>query len=156
MDCRREGGLSEDVGDVKGRTFSGQITHGLNNKPNKLLFRDVFLDTAQLADIVKNMPGMDASRVGACGGSQGGSPALACASLEPRNERLSSTFPFLCDYHRVWEMDLATNAYQELHDYFRLYDPLHKREDGIFTRPGYIDVASLSARIRGRVRMVRG
>ena len=30
---------------------------------------------------------------------------LACAALEPRVKRAASTFPFLCDYLRLWEMD---------------------------------------------------
>ena len=59
-----------------------------------------------------------------------------------------SVFPFLSDYKRVWEMDLAKDAYQELKNFFRYFDPLHEREDEIFTRLGYIDVKNLSPRIK--------
>ncbi|MBN1349447.1 acetylxylan esterase, partial [candidate division KSB1 bacterium] len=62
-------------------------------------------------------------------------------------------FPFLCDYKRVWQMDLAKDAYAELCDYFRRFDPLHQRENDIFTRLGYIDVQHLCPRIRAEVMM---
>ena len=62
------------------------------------------------------------------GGSQGGALTVACAALEPRVARISTAFPFLSDYKRVWEMDLAKAAYAELRQYFRDFDPEHNRE----------------------------
>ena len=156
LDCRGQGGLSEDVGGVKGNTFRGQIIRGLDDAPEKLLFRQIYLDTAQMARIVMAMPDVDETRVGATGGSQGGGLTLACASLEPRVKLAAPAFPFLCDYRRVWEMDLAKDAYWELQAYFRMFDPLHAREDEIFTKLGYIDVQHLCPRIRARVMMAVG
>lgn len=153
MDCRGQGGLSEDVGGVKGNTHMGHIIRGLDDSADNLLFRHIFLDTAQLAGIIMNMPEVDENRVGAMGGSQGGALTLACASLEPRIKQLAPTYPFLCDYKRVWEMDLAKDAYQELRDYFRHFDPLHEREDEIFYRLGYIDLQNIVKRIQGEVLM---
>jgi cephalosporin-C deacetylase len=89
--------------------------------------------------------------VGAAGGSQGGGLTLACAALEPRIKRAAPVFPFLSDYQRVWEMDLAENAYLELKDYFRRYDPQHKREAEVFRKLGYIDIQHLAPRIRAEV-----
>jgi cephalosporin-C deacetylase len=102
------------------------------------------------------MPEVDENRVGALGGSQGGGLTLACAALEPRIKRLAPVYPFLCDYKRVWEMDLARDAYQELKDYFRRFDPTHAREEEIFTTLGYIDVQHLAKRIKGEVLMAVG
>ena len=153
MDVRGQGGLSEDVGGVKGTTLRGQIVRGLGDHPDKLLFRQIFLDTAQLARVVAKLPEIDPHRLGAKGGSQGGGLTLACAALEPRIIRAAPTFPFLCDYQRVWEMDLAKDAYEELQDYFRRFDPTHAYEDEIFTRLGYIDVQHLADRIKARVLM---
>jgi cephalosporin-C deacetylase len=65
-------------------------------------------------------------------------------------------FPFLCDYQRVWEMDLAAGSYEELKMYFRLFDPRHEREQEVFAKLGYIDCQHLASRIRGRVLMVTG
>lgn len=152
LDCRGQGGTSEDVGGVKGTTFHGQFIRGLDDPdPHKLLFRDIFLDTAQLARIVMGFDEVDVSRVGAMGGSQGGALTVACAALEPAVKRLAPMYPFLSDYKRVWEMDLALNAYEELKTYFRYFDPLHERENEVFTKLGYIDIQNLAPRIRGEV-----
>jgi cephalosporin-C deacetylase len=91
--------------------------------------------------------------VGSTGGSQGGALALVCAALEPRIRRTASVFPFLSDYRRVWNMDLAKDAYSDLKAYFRKFDPLHEREDEIFTQLGYIDIQHLASRIRSEVLM---
>ena len=153
LDCRGQGGLSEDNGSTPGYTFSGHIIRGLDGLPEQMLFRQIFLDTAQLAGIVMGLPGVDPDRVGATGGSQGGGLTLACAALAPRIKRVAPVFPFLCDYQRVWEMDQAERAYAELKEYFRRFDPRHEREKEIFTRLGYVDVQHLASRIRGEVMM---
>ena len=155
MDCRGQGGSSEDTGGVTGNTLHGHIIRGLddalNGSPEKLLFRQVFLDTAQLARIVMDMPDVDAGRVGVTGGSQGGALTMACAALEPRIKRAAPVYPFLSDYKRVWEMDQARDAYKELQEYFRHFDPNHKKEDAIFEKLGYIDIQHLAGRIRADV-----
>ena len=93
LDCRGQGGQSGDVGGVKGTTFRGHIIRGLDDAPDKLLFRDIFLDTAQLAGIVMGMSEVDPARVGCTGGSQGGGLTLACAALEPRIARAFRSSP---------------------------------------------------------------
>ncbi len=156
LDCRGQAGNSEDVGGVIGNTFKGQIIRGLDSGPEKMLFRQISLDCAQLAGLVMQMPEEDATRVAAMGGSQGGGLTLACAALEPRISRAAPVFPFLCDYKRIWDMDLDINAYAELREYFRWFDPTHSREDEVFRRLGYIDVQNIAKRIRGRIMMVTG
>lgn len=152
MDCRGQAGESEDVGGVKGNTHNGHIIRGLaEGDPAKLLFHHIFLDAAQLARILMAMPEVDENRVGALGGSQGGALTLACAALTPSLNRIAPIHPFLCDYKRVWEMDLACNAYGELRDFFRRCDPLHEREEEIFTTLGYIDNQHLAHRIKAKV-----
>jgi cephalosporin-C deacetylase len=153
MDARGQGGTSEDTGGVIGTTLRGHIVRGLDDPADNLLFRHIFLDTAQLAGIVMNLPEVDATRVGAAGWSQGGALTLACAALEPRIKKLAPVYPFLCDYKRVWEMDLAKDAYDELRSFFRFHDPQHKREEEIFTKLGYIDNQFLASRIKGDVLM---
>lgn len=157
LDCRGQGGQSSDATAAEGTNFRGHIVRGLGDKdPKKLFFRRLFLDTAQMAGIVMDMPDVDETRVGAIGGSQGGGLTLACAALEPRIKLAAPTFPFLCDYRRVWEMDLAKDAYEELKYFFRMFDPQHKNEDEIFTRLGYIDNQHLASRIRAEVLMAVG
>ena len=155
LDCRGQGGLSEDSGNVVGNTLHGHIIRGLDDalrgSPEKMLFRQVFLDTAQLATIAMEMPDVDASRVGVMGGSQGGALTIACAALEPRIKRAAPLFPFLSDYMRVWEMDQAKDAYIELQEYFRHSDPMHNLEATIFEKLGYIDIQFLAPRVQAEV-----
>jgi cephalosporin-C deacetylase len=153
MDVRGQGGYSEDTGGVKGTTGNGHITRGLLDKPENMLFRHVFLDTAQLAGIVMSMPDVDSDRVAAMGFSQGGALTIACGALEPRIRSLALAYPFLSDYKRVWDIDLAKDCYAELRSYFRYYDPMHKEEVAIFTRLGYIDIQNLAKRVQGEVLM---
>lgn len=156
LDVRGQSGRSEDLGGTRGRTHGGQITRGLADDPEKLYFRQVFLDTAQIAAIVMGLDEIDESRVASLGGSQGGALALVCAALEPRIYKAASCFPFLSDYKRVWEMDLANAAYEDVRSFFRQFDPTHARADEYFTRLGYIDVQHLAGRIRGDVLMGTG
>jgi cephalosporin-C deacetylase len=153
LDCRGQGGQSQDAGSVEGWTLRGHIVRGLADVPEKMLYRQIFLDTAQLARIVMEMPDVDSERVGAKGGSQGGGLTLACAALEPTVKLAAPVYPFLTDYRRVWEIDLAKDAYTELQQYFRSFDPRHEREEELFTQLGYIDVQHLCHRIEAEVLM---
>lgn len=156
MDCRGQAGQSTDIGGNSGNTMIGHIVRGLKDDPKTLLFRDVFLDTAQLANIVMDMDEVDETRVGAYGGSQGGALTIACSALEPRIKCAAPIYPFLCDYKRVWAMDLAERAYAELKIYFRENDPRHEHEDEIFTKLGYIDLQFLAPRIKGHIKLFTG
>lgn len=157
LDCRGQGGISQDATAYHGTTQNGMIIRGLDDPdPEKLHFRNVFLDTAALARIVMALDYVDESRVGAMGGSQGGGLTMACISLEPRINRAAPVYPFLSDYKRVWDMDLAQRAYMELATFFRHHDPRHLREDEIFSKLGYIDISNLAPRIRAKVMMATG
>lgn len=156
LDCRGQGGASEDAGGVRGNTLHGHLIRGLEDGPEKLLFRANFLDTAALARIIMSFDEVDETRVAAVGGSQGGGLCVACAALEPRLNRIAVRYPFLSDYRRVWRMGLAREAYREITEYFRLFDPAHRREDAFFQTLGYIDVHHLAERVRCPVRMATG
>ena len=153
LDTRGQGGYSEDVGGVPGTTYATPFMRGFDGEPKDLLCRDLFLDTAALARVVMALDYVDETRVAATGGSQGGALTLACAALTPSLNRAAPIHPFLCDYKRVWEMDLAMGAYEGLRYYFRWFDPAHEREDEIFEKLGYIDIQFLAPRIRAKVMM---
>jgi cephalosporin-C deacetylase len=157
LDARGQGGLSEDVGAVKGVTYGGQIIRGLDDDPKKLLFRSIYLDCAQLAGIVMGFPEVDENRVGAFGGSQGGAHTIACAALEPRIKRVVPVNPAFSDFKRAWEMDvLGGSAVAELTAYFRSFDAKGEREDEVFNRLGYIDIQHLAPRIKAEVMQITG
>jgi len=154
LDVRGQMGKSEDNHHVQGNTLRGHIMRGLEgDDPNTLFFRNVFLDTAQTARVLMDMPFVDETRVGAMGGSQGGALTLTCAALEPRVKMNVPMYPFLSDYKRVWEMDLFCHAYDEMSYYLRYKDPRHERIDQMFYKLGYIDIKNLMPRIKGETYM---
>jgi cephalosporin-C deacetylase len=150
LDCRGQGGLSEDSGGVKGTTWRGHIVRGLDDAPEQLLYRRIFLDAAQLTELIMGLPEVDPGKVGVTGWSQGGALTVATAGLLPQVSLAAPVYPFLSDYRRVWELDLGDDAYRELRDFFRLHDPLHEREDEMFRRLGYIDVQFMAPKIRAK------
>ena len=156
MDCRGQGGKSEDVGETLGTTYTTPCVRGLDGDPKDLHCRDLFLDTAMLARIVMGLDYVDEARVGVTGGSQGGALSIACAALVPSIKLCAPVYPYLSDYKRVFEMDLNKGAYEGLRYYFRHFDPTHAREEEIFTKLGYIDIQYLAPRIRAKVLMGTG
>jgi cephalosporin-C deacetylase len=147
LDMRGQGGLSVDEIPVAGWSMATYLLRGIDDKPDNLLYRHLYLDTVRLAQIVMELDGVDPDRVGATGFSQGGGLTLACAALEPRVRIAAPVYPFLCDYRRAWELDLEERPYDEITQYFRRRDPMHLREEEVFTRLGYVDVQHLAPRV---------
>ncbi len=156
MDTRGQGGFSQDVGGVSGTTYTTPFMRGFEGKPEDMLLRDIFLDTAKLAEVVMSLDYVDETRVGAFGGSQGGGLTVACAALVPQIKKIAPCYPYMSDYKRVFDMDLNKGAYEGLKYYFRNFDPRHERETEIFTKLGYIDIQFLAKRIKAEVLMSTG
>ncbi len=157
LDTRGQGGYSEDVGGVPGTTYAAPFMRGFDGKPEDLLARDQFLDTAQLARVVASLDFVDETRMVATGGSQGGALSFACAALFPSLKLCAPVYPYLCDYKRVWEMDLVRDsAYNGIWYYLRSFDPTHEHIDEFFEKLGYIDLQHLAPRIRAKVLMSTG
>lgn len=154
MDCRgQNAGYSEDKGGVRGNTREGHIIRGLDDKVENLYYRNVFLDTAQLAGIIMEMESIDQNRVGVFGYSQGGALTLACAALEPKIKLAAPVYPFLSDYKRLTQLDIEASAYSEIKDFFRQTDPLHRREKEFFKKLSYIDIQNFADRVEAEVLM---
>lgn len=156
MDCRGQGGKSRDTGGYGINTLHGHIIRGVGDGSENLLYRKIFLDTAQLAYLIMDMEDVDEKRVGCMGSSQGGALTLACAALVPEIKLAAPVYPFLSDYKRVWDMDLAKYAYEEISEYFRRFDPTHTREKEFFETLSYIDVQNIVHRIKAKVLMFTG
>lgn len=156
MSCRGQSGMSEDIGGVQGLTSSGQLIRGIDDKPENMTMRHIMLDTAEIANIVMNLDFIDEKNVYAMGASQGGGLTCACASLEPRIRKAAPTYPFLSDYKRVWDMDLAKDAYGEIRHYFRTMDPSHSHESEVYEKLGYIDIKNMAKWIKADVLMATG
>ena len=156
MDCRGQGGFSEDCGPYVGTTITTPFIRGVDGTPDGLYCRNVYLDCAMLARIVMGLDYVDETRVGCTGGSQGGGLTVACAALVPEIKLCAPVYPYLSDYRRVWDMDLDKAAYEGINYYFRHFDPTHERIDEFFEKLGYIDIQYLAPRIRAEVLMFTG
>ncbi len=151
LDCRGQGGLSQDIGGIYGNTLAGHITRGIEKEPKDLLYYHIFLDTARLTQVVSTFSEVDSDRMMTTGSSQGGALALVCAALTPTIKGIAAAYPFLSDYRRVWDMDLCRDAYEDIITWFRRFDPLHNRHEEIFGKLDYIDVVNFTPRIKGKV-----
>ena len=156
MDVRGQGGESTDPGGAPGNTLLGHVVRGIEGEPDDLFYRQIFLDTAALVRIAAGMPEIDNRRLGAFGASQGGGLTLACAALEPRIRCAWAVYPFLSDYHRVWDMESDSSACAEMCGWLRRRDPRHEKIDHFLERLGYIDIQNLADRIGAHVVMVTG
>ena len=154
MDVRGQGGLSEDLNPVRGTTLNGHIVRGIDDPdPDNLFFRQVFLDTAQLARVLMSFDFVDENRLAVKGGSQGGALTLACAALVPQIKKIAVWYPFLSDFKRSYEMG---HAPAEIPTYFRKCNPDHSREEEVFQKLGYIDVQFLAPKIKAEVLFFTG
>lgn len=156
MDCRGQGGESEDNTTVKGATLKGLIIRGVEEGPESLYYRSVFLDTAHAARILMSMDEVDENAISVQGASQGGALSLVCAALEPRIKRVVAQYPFLSDYRKMFELDINSSAYEELAYWFRFRDPMHEREEEILQTLEYIDIQHLVPRIKAEVKWAIG
>lgn len=156
LDVRGQGGRTEDVGCTSVATCTSQFIRGVEGAPENMLYRNIFLDTAQFARVIMSLDYVDETRVGTTGGSQGGALAIACAALTPEIKLCAPKYPYLCDYKRVWEMDLDKGAYEGINYYLRAHDPRHEHVDEFFTKLGYIDLQFLAPRIKAKFFMSTG
>lgn len=104
MDSRGQGSGWGNGGDTpdphgSGPATAGFMTRGISS-PSTYYYRRLFTDAARLIDTVAGMPFVDAGRIAAAGGSQGGALAIAATALSGRVRAVMPDVPFLCDFPR--------------------------------------------------------
>ena len=156
MDCRGQGGQSHDAGQYRGWTLSGHICRGAEEGPHSLYYVNVYQDICILNRLIASDARIDASRIIAMGGSQGGGLTMACAALCADISRAYVLYPFLSDFKRVWAMDLAKDAYDDINIWLKRFSPTSDRHDELFATLAYIDVANLAPRIQAPVLFATG
>lgn len=156
MDVRGQAGKSQDLGQFNGMTVKGQVIRGAVDGPEYLFYKDVYLDTYQLVEIIASLEFVDETNLVSYGASQGGALALVCSALNSRISKTVAIYPFLSDFKRVMELGNHCEAYDELFRYFKFSDPLHRTEDQFLNNLSYIDVKNLAHMIKCPVMMVTG
>jgi cephalosporin-C deacetylase len=148
MDCRGQGGKSEDLGGAKGSTVCGHLINGIDDEVDKLYYNKIYLDGYILSKIAEEIPNTDKNKMIAFGKGQGGAIALVTSIFNSNIKKCSLQYPFLSDFKRVWDMDLDIEAYEGIRYYFRWFDPLHIREKEIFEKLGYIDAVNFASKLK--------
>lgn len=156
LDVRGQAGRSIDNQSFKGITVKGQVIRGMEEGPDALFFKDVYLDIYQLIEIIASLAFVDGTRLYTYGASQGGALALIGAALNPRIQLCVAIYPFLSDFKRILELGDQAEAYNELFRYFKFKDPFHETEEQILEHLSYIDVKNFASRIQGKVKMIVG
>ena len=149
MDCPGQAGYSEDVGGFLGTTVSGHIIAGLDGPPERMYYVRLHQNIRILCRLVRELDGIDTSRVFVNGGSQGGGLGLACAALNPELiDRAAILYPFLSDFKLVWNLGADEIAYEGLRYYARWFDADEHQQDRWFRQLGYIDSKNFAPMIR--------
>ena len=149
MDNPGQGGRSEDVGGFKGTTVSGHLITGVDGGPKNLYYVRLYQDQHILCRIVRELEGIDLSRVYVNGSSQGGGMGIACCALNSDLvNRASILYPFLSDFREVWELGADEIAYDGIRYYSRWFDADGERADEWFGTLGYVDSLSFAHLVR--------
>jgi cephalosporin-C deacetylase len=147
MDNRGQGS-GWSVGDTADRVLElgepatpGFLTRGIRD-PHTYYYRRLFTDAVRAVEAARAHEAVDAGRVIALGGSQGGALALAVAALSDDLTAVLPDVPFLCDFRRATTI-VDTDPYAEVARYLKT----HRTEvDRVFDTLAYFDCAILAGR----------
>ncbi|MGW0968841.1 acetylxylan esterase [Streptomyces sp. NPDC002516] len=123
--------------------FPGYMTRGIED-PETYYYRRLFTDAVRAVEAARSHPLVDAARVAALGGSQGGGITIAVGGLVPDLVAVAPDVPFLCDFPRATTLtDRA--PYREIGNYLKT----HRGRTGQVQRTlSYFDGVHFAARGR--------
>lgn len=123
--------------------FPGFMTRGIED-PETYYYRRLFTDAVRAVEAARSHPLVDAARVAALGGSQGGGITLAVGGLVPDLAAIAPDVPFLCDFPRA--MVLTDRApYREIGNYLKTH---RGRTEQLRRTLSYFDGVHFAARGR--------
>lgn len=142
MDSRGQGGNTGMKVETSHGAQSGFITHGILDK-DEYYFRNFYLDTVRVAELVCARPEVDAKRVAALGGSQGGALSIACASLSDQVAVMAPDVPWLSHFRR--SVDIAVGPYAEITNFLKKFP---EKIEQAFNTLSYFDNMNLVTRTK--------
>ncbi len=123
--------------------YPGFMTRGILS-PQTYYYRRVFADAVRAVETARSHPAIDATRIAAAGGSQGGGIALAVSGLVPDIQVVMPDVPFLCHYRRATEITDGY-PYQEIARYLMIQ---RDKEQAAFATLAYFDGVNFATRAR--------
>lgn len=119
----------------------GSMTQGILD-PKHYYYRRVFSDAVRAIEAARSHPAVDASRIAATGGSQGGGITIAVSGLVKDLKAVAPDVPFLCHYRRATEI-VDTAPYNEITRFCQRH---RDKIEQVFTTLSYFDGVNLGAR----------
>jgi cephalosporin-C deacetylase len=147
MDTRGQGSgwTQGDTPDAGADGFDPQVpgfmTRGVFD-PKTYYYRRVFADAVRAVEAAQSHPAVDADRIAAVGGSQGGGIALAVAGLSSVVKAAIPDVPFLCHYRRATEIQ-AMHPYEEISKFCQWH---RDKIEVVFRTLSYFDGVNFAAR----------
>lgn len=151
MDTRGQGwsignrGDTPDLPDGANPFAPGFMTQGILD-PKTYYYRRLFTDAVRAVETAQSHPAVDADRIAATGGSQGGGITLAAGGLEPAIKVIMPDVPFLCHYRRATDIT-DRSPYSEITTFLKGHRDLI---DVVFNTLSYFDGVNFSARINAK------
>ncbi|MFF2130956.1 acetylxylan esterase [Streptomyces olivochromogenes] len=147
MDTRGQGSAwgggetTDPVGSAP--AYPGYMTRGID-APENYYYRRVFTDGVRAVEAARSHPLVDAERVAAVGGSQGGGITIAVGGLVPDLAAIAPDVPFLCDFPRATTLT-DRHPYREIGNYLKTY---RGRTEDVLRTLSYFDGVHFAARGR--------
>lgn len=123
--------------------YPGFMTRGIED-PEGYYYRRLFTDAVRAVEAARSHPLVDAARMAALGGSQGGGITLAVGGLVPDLAAIVPDVPFLCDFPRATVIT-DRNPYREIGNYLKTH---RGRTDQALRTLSYFDGVHFAARGR--------
>jgi cephalosporin-C deacetylase len=151
MDTRGQGsvwshGDTPDQDDsISSPQVPGFMTRGVLS-PESYYYRRLITDAVRAVEAARNHPLVDASKVVATGGSQGGGLTLAVAGLDANIAAAMPDVPFLCHYRRA-AMITDSHPYNEIVTFCQTH---RDKVETVFNTLSYFDGLNFAARAKSR------
>ncbi|RII20320.1 Cephalosporin-C deacetylase [Streptomyces sp. YIM 130001] len=148
MDTRGQGSSNAAQGDTadpvgSAPATSGFMTRGIED-PHEYYYRRLYTDAVRAVEAARSHPLVDASRVAAVGGSQGGGVTIAVGGLVPDLVAIAPDVPFLCHFRRSTTLT-DRMPYREIGIYLKARRSDH---ENVYRTLSYFDGVNFAARGR--------
>lgn len=131
---------------ISGPAHPGFMTRGIESRET-YYYRRVMVDAVRAVEAAASHAGIDATRIGLSGASQGGGLALATAALcGDRIKACAADVPFLCHFRRATQI-IDTRPYGEIAAYLAIH---RAKTEQVFDTLSYFDCANFAPRIKAR------
>lgn len=119
----------------------GFMTRGILD-PKTYYYRRLFTDAARAVEAARAHDAVDAARVAATGGSQGGGISLAVGALVPDLAAVLPDVPFLCHFRRATTL-IDTAPYNEISGFLATH---RDKAEQVYKTLSYFDGMNFAAR----------